>query len=113
MCHRLWAGKRVLFVYVRCRVDGSSRKGLSQREQSIAKSVLVLISFLPSVPPPSSPFYEPGIEWFGQKKLVIFEDAEEYSIEITSVFSLGYRWTKQIIITELDQVIFQQHAYHW
>jgi len=44
---------------------------------------------------------------------VLFEDAEGNTIEITSKFTFEYLWTKQSIITELDQVVYQQDAYHW
>ena len=68
----------------------------------------------PSLPPFLPPSLPPtGIEWFGKNKLVLFEDAEENTIEITSIFTFGYLWTKQSIITELDQVVYQQDTYHW
>jgi len=65
------------------------------------------LSFLPSFPPPLS-----GINWFGKRKLVIFEDVEGNYIEITSIFTFGFLRTTQSIITEMDQEVFRQDGYH-
>jgi hypothetical protein len=54
-----------------------------------------------------------GIQWFGADKIVLFSDAEDNSIEITSRFHFGYYWTRQSIITEVGQVVFQENSYGW
>ena len=65
--------------------------------------------------PTNSPTHPPtqGIEWFGADKLVIFEDAAQSTIEVTSRFHFGYFWTRQSIITELDDVVYAEEGYHW
>ncbi|KAM3571072.1 hypothetical protein VYU27_006873 [Nannochloropsis oceanica] len=68
---------------------------------SISSMVCILLSV-----------FIPGINWFGKRKLVIFEDVEGNYIEITSIFTFGFLRTTQSIITEMDQEIFRQDGYH-
>ncbi|TFJ87482.1 hypothetical protein NSK_000834 [Nannochloropsis salina CCMP1776] len=60
----------------------------------------------------ASAVFIPKLAWIGQTKRVLFYDEEENTIEITSRFTFGFAWTRQSIITDVDQVVYRQDSYH-